>query len=220
MLGKMPDDRELLTSWRGGDNQAGRALFAKFGPAITGYFQRKLYETSEVQALVNATFFACIATKSPFEGPAAAVRGYLFGIAHNKLREHLRSLRTADKLVDRGVDADEVVELSLDQIDPRDPSDFAEQREDRKLILKALRRIPIDYQLVFELSFWEELSNAEIAGALAIPIGTVASRLRLGKQRLERQLELLARTPALLQTTTMTLAAWARQVQDHVQGQE
>jgi RNA polymerase sigma-70 factor (ECF subfamily) len=209
----------LLTRWRTGDNVAGRALFAKFGPAITGYFQRKLFETSDVQELVNQTFYACIATRTPFEGPAAAVRGYLFGIAHNKLREHLRSLRTAEKLVDRGVNAEEVAEVSLDQLDPRDPSDFAEQREDRKLILKALRRIPLDYQLLFELSFWESLSNREIAAALGLPIGTVASRLRLGKERLERQIQLLARTPALLQTTTMTLAAWIEQVQAHAEGQ-
>lgn len=215
----MPDDKELLSRWRSGDNSAGRALFARFGPAITGYFQRKLYETGEVESLVNATFYACIATRSPFEGPAEAVRPYLFGIAHNKLREHLRSRRSAERLVDPHADADEVAEVSLEQLDARDPSDFAERREDRKLILKALRRIPLDYQLIFELSFWEGLSNSEIAQALAVPIGTVASRLRLGKERLERELLQLARTPALLQATTVSLETWVEQVQAHAAAQ-
>jgi RNA polymerase sigma factor (sigma-70 family) len=215
MLAAVVDDRELLTLWRAGDNAAGRALFAKFGPAITAYFQRKLFETSEVLSLVNATFYACITTRSPCQGSDPAVRPYLFGIAHNKLREHLRG-RRADRWIDPGVDADDVAEINLDQLEPRDPSDFAEQREDRKLILKALRRIPIDYQLVFELSFWEGLTNGEIAEALGIPVGTVASRLRHGKERLEREVQVLARTPALLQSTTMTLASWVEQLHTHI----
>lgn len=212
----MSDDRDLLSRWRAGDNNAGRALFAKFGPTITGYFQRKLYDTSEVATLVNATFFACITTRSPFVGAPEAVRGYLFGVAHNKLREHLRQRRSAARLVDANADADEVAEISLGEIEPRDPSDFVEKLEDRKLILKALRRIPLDYQLVFELSFWEGLTNHEIAAALDLPTGTVASRLRRGKERLEQEVRALASSPTLLQTTTMTLSAWVAQIQAHV----
>lgn len=208
----MRDDRDLLTCWRAGDNGAGKALFAKYGPLITAYFQRKLYVTDEVAGLVNDTFFACIATKKAFVGPPEAVRAYLFGIAHNKLREHIRRSYAAARLVDASADAAEVAEVTLNDLDPRDPSEFAEQAEDRKLLLKALRRIPLDHQLLFELSFWEGFSNAEIADALQLPIGTVASRLRLGRERLEKALRDLARSPALLQTTTMTLETWLARV--------
>jgi RNA polymerase sigma factor (sigma-70 family) len=211
----MKDDRELLSLWRSGDDAAGKQLFARHGAAITAYFRRKLYDTSEVEQLVNQTFFACIATKTPFLGTAAAVRAYLFGIAHNKVREHLRRVRTAAKLVDSNADAEAVAEVTLEQLDPRDPSDFVEKMEDRKLILKGLRRIPLDYQLIFELSFWEGLSNPEIAEALKIPVGTVASRLRLGKERLEAAVKELAKSPTLLATTTMTLSTWIAQLQAH-----
>lgn len=213
--GAMTDDRELLTLWRGGDNAAGKQLYARHGAAVTAYFRRKLFDTSEVEQLVNQTFFACIATKMPFLGTAAAVRAYLFGIAHNKVREHLRRARTAAKLIDPAADAEVVAEVTLHELDPRDPSDFVEKLEDRKLILKGLRRIPIDYQLIFELSFWEGMSNPEIAEALEIPVGTVASRLRLGKERLEVALKELAKSPALLATTTMTLSTWIEQLQAH-----
>lgn len=211
----VPDDAELLTRWRAGDNVAGRQLFQGHGAAITAYFQRKLYDTGEVAELVNATFFACITTRTAFVGPPAAVRPYLFGIAHNKLREHVRKAAGAARRIAPGVDAEEVAELSLGELDPRDPADFIEQVEERKQILKALRRIPLDYQLIIELSYWEGLTNAEIAAALDMKIGTVASRLRLGKERLEQQLQALAGSPALLASTTMTLAAWIEQVRAH-----
>ena len=179
-LAAVLDDKELLSRWRTGDNAAGKQLFQRHGPAITAYFQRKLYDTGEVAALVNATFFACITTRSEFVGPAAAVRGYLFGVAHNKLREHVRQRLGETRNIAADVDAAEVADVSLGDFDPRDPADFAEQVEERKQILRALRRIPLDYQLVFELSFWEGLTNAEIAAALGLKVGTVASRLRFG----------------------------------------
>lgn len=213
---RMSDHRELLSRWRAGDNAAGRALFSIFGPALAGYFQRKLFDTSEVRALVNATFYACIATKTPYDGQSDTVRSYLFGIAHNKLREYLRRVQTADRQVDQSLGSDDLDQLTLHQLDPRDPSEFVEHQEERKLILKALRRIPLGYQMILELSFWENLSNREIADALGVPVGTVASRLRLGKEQLERQVQALARTPALLQTTTMTLSAWIEQVHAQV----
>jgi RNA polymerase sigma-70 factor (ECF subfamily) len=211
----MSDDKDLLSRWRAGDNAAGKALFAKFGPMITAYFQRKIYDTAEVAGLVNGTFYACISTRAAFVGPPEAVRAYLFGIAHNKLREHLRRAKAASRLVDAAVDADEVAEVSLGDLEPRDPADFVEQREDRKLILKAMRRIPLDYQVVFELSFWEGLTNREIADALGLPVGTVASRLRLGKERLDVEVRSLASSPALLQTTTTTLSTWIAQMHAH-----
>lgn len=216
----MHDDRELLIRWRGGDKVAGKELFERHHDAITAYFQRKLYDTSLVEDLVGQTFMTCVEARTPFEGPAAAFKGYLFGIAHNKLREHLRRLRTGAKLIDPAVDADTVAEVTLDQLDARDPSDLVEKREQHKLILKGLRRIPIDYQLIFELSFWEQLSNVEIAEALGLKVGTVASRLRLGKERLEAALKQLEKSPALLEPTTMTLTAWIKQIQEHHPGKK
>jgi RNA polymerase sigma factor (sigma-70 family) len=217
-LRAVSDDRELLTRWRTGDNNAGRQLFQIYGPMITAYFQRKLFDTAEVAKLVNETFYACMTTKSAFVGPAAAVRGYLFGIAHNKLREHVRRQVSEARLIAPGVDADQVAELTLGEVDPRDPSDFAEQLEERKQILRALRRIPLDYQLIIELSYWEGLTNAEIAQALGLKVGTVASRLRLGKERLEQQLRAQIDSPVLLETTTMNLAAWIERVRAHAAG--
>lgn len=211
----MPDDKELLTLWRSGDNNAGKALFTKYGPDITAYFQRKLYDTSEVAGLVNATFFTCIAARSPFLGPATAVRPYLYGIAHNKLREHLRQRKSATRLIDASADAEELAEASLGELDPRDPSDFVEQLEERKLILKALRRIPLGYQLIIELSFWEGLSNPEIAEALDLKLGTVASRLRLGREHLDRAVRALQSSPELLESTTMSLSTWIEHVKKY-----
>ena len=55
-------------------------------------------------------------------------------------------------------------------------------------ILAALRGIPEAYQDIILLSDVEELSYKEIAGALAIPMGTVMSRLHRGRALLRKAL--------------------------------
>jgi RNA polymerase sigma-70 factor (ECF subfamily) len=55
-------------------------------------------------------------------------------------------------------------------------------------ILDALRSVPEPYQQVIVLSDVEELTYKEVAEALAIPIGTVMSRLHRGRALLRAQL--------------------------------
>jgi RNA polymerase sigma-70 factor, ECF subfamily len=55
-------------------------------------------------------------------------------------------------------------------------------------LLSALRRLPARHQEVILLADVEEMSYREIAEALAIPIGTVMSRLHRGRALLRQQL--------------------------------
>jgi RNA polymerase sigma-70 factor (ECF subfamily) len=64
-----------------------------------------------------------------------------------------------------------------------------------------MRRIPIDHQLALHLSFWHELTNPQIAKILGIPVGTVAGRLRLGKERLHTKIDEFNADPALVEST-------------------
>jgi RNA polymerase sigma-70 factor, ECF subfamily len=56
------------------------------------------------------------------------------------------------------------------------------------LVLESLRRLPTPYQDVILLCDIEELSYKEAAAALAIPLGTVMSRLHRGRERLRAEL--------------------------------
>ena len=53
---------------------------------------------------------------------------------------------------------------------------------------EALRRLPVDLQLVVELHYWEDHSTAEIAALLELAQGTVKSRLRRAREALEADL--------------------------------
>jgi RNA polymerase sigma-70 factor (ECF subfamily) len=66
------------------------------------------------------------------------------------------------------------------------------KREDERLLTEALRRVPLDAQVVLELAYWEGLDGAEIAQVLAVPLNTAYSRLRRAKITLLDRLRELA----------------------------
>lgn len=66
---------------------------------------------------------------------------------------------------------------------PPVPQDLTDE-----LVLSSLRRLPVAFQEVILLCDIEELSYKETAEALAIPIGTVMSRLHRGRARLRAEL--------------------------------
>ena len=50
-------------------------------------------------------------------------------------------------------------------------------QEQQVLLVAAMQRIPVDFQITLELSYWEHLSGPEIAEVLGISSTTVRTRL-------------------------------------------
>ena len=64
------------------------------------------------------------------------------------------------------------------------PESILLQRSDRQLVQEALSRLPVPYREVLLLCEFEEMSYQEISATLAIPMGTVMSRLSRARQAL------------------------------------
>ena len=64
-----------------------------------------------------------------------------------------------------------------------------EHPEDAIVLWAATRRLPLRQQAVLVLRYYEDLSEAEIARVLGIPVGTVKTLARRGLARLRRSLD-------------------------------
>lgn len=81
----------------------------------------------------------------------------------------------------------EVLGPALETESPRaSQEDELQQQRDLALVDRALSRLNLEQRAVFILFELEELSGAEIAEMLQIPLGTVHSRLRLARAAFER----------------------------------
>jgi len=198
-------DLELLEAWRAGDRSAGSTLFERHFDSICRFFANKIQ--SDVDDLVQRTFAACVEGKERFRGQSS-FRTYLFGVAHNVLRSHLRKRRREGERFDFGLTS--VFDLGLS------PTTLIAQAKEQQLTLQALRRIPLDHQIVLELYYWEDMTAAELAEVLELPEGTVRGRIRRAKQLLEEQLARLADNEVDLESTMSNLDSWAKSLRAKV----
>ena len=83
----------------------------------------------------------------------------------------------------REVDDSALVEIESSE---RDPESWLAQKRLRRLLQQVLEQLPFELRAVFVLYELEELTMAEIATALGLPPGTVASRLRRARETFER----------------------------------
>ena len=117
--------------------------------------------------------------------PGSDLRAWLFTIMHNL---HVNQARTR---------------RSEDSIDLRnEPMEFAarpsqEERLEITDLTMALRRLPDEQREVLLLVGLEEMSYQEAAKVLAVPLGTIMSRLFRGRERLRALMSEGSSTPQL-----------------------
>jgi RNA polymerase sigma-70 factor, ECF subfamily len=82
----------------------------------------------------------------------------------------------------REVSDEELVNLETSDVDP---GEQLERRRLAALLDRALGELPFELRAVFVLYELEQMTMAEIASALGLPAGTVASRLRRAREKFE-----------------------------------
>ncbi len=207
MRARMDLDHEQLRAWAAGDAAAGKALFERYFEGVLRFFRNKCGgDDGELEDLVQATFAQCLASHARFRGDAS-FRTYVFTIARNELYAHWRRRQRARGEID-------VASTSVEDL-RTSPRSKLMAHEERQMLARALREIPLELQVALELHYWEELSGPELAEVLEIPEGTVRSRLHRGRELLQAAFErLAAESHAAPPESLDELDVWAKRLRD------
>lgn len=186
-------DAELLTALRQQPELIG-VLYERHAPAVYRYLARRC-QPATAEDLLSEVFVAALgARKRVVAHASGSALPWLYGIARNVLRGHLRRARGRWSI---GGDAG----MDWDAVDAR--LDAESQRVHLRRVLDALSAGERELLL---LVAWDGLTPAEAAQVLGIPQATARSRLHRARLRSQRLLDPAdGEPPAGLDTLTTLL---------------
>jgi RNA polymerase sigma-70 factor (ECF subfamily) len=135
-------------------------------------------DRQEAEDLVQETYVKALKGFRSFQ-PGTNFRAWIYQILRNTFLTSRTGLKSTATVPLEPENGNENLPASNDT-----PETILLQRSDQQLVQKALTRLPVPYREVLLLCEFEEMSYQEISATLAIPMGTVMSRLSRARRAL------------------------------------
>ena len=175
MLDRNDPDHHLVKGIAQENSSALQELYARHGEQILIYLKGMLNDTQLAEEVLQDVMLTVWHKASTFRGECS-VRRWLYVIARNQAIDAIR--RKQIKIVPYN----EEISISTDS-----PS---LQTELKDILVTVFDKLPTQHREVLYLKFFHEMTMAEIADMLEIPLGTVQSRLHAAKARLRGLLQM------------------------------
>lgn len=88
------------------------------------------------------------------------------------------------------------------------------KKAEHRVLLSALRRLPVKDQVVLELYFWERLTRKQLASVLGISDLAAASRINRAKHKLRASIAQQTEDPDLGTRTTANFEFWLNDLRE------
>ncbi|MAE61902.1 MAG: RNA polymerase subunit sigma-70 [Planctomycetaceae bacterium] len=172
-------DERLIEQYQQGQHETFDVLVHRYRQELFHFLSRFLGDRAAADDVFQDTFLQVHISADTFD-TSRRFRPWLFTIAANKARDHLRkkARRPAAPLsAPIGGDDSGQTYVDLLEADLPMPHDLAESGELADRMSRTIQTMPDHLREILLLAYFEKLSYAEIAEVLSVPLGTVKSRL-------------------------------------------
>jgi RNA polymerase sigma-70 factor (ECF subfamily) len=172
-------DEELISLVRQGKTSMFEILVKRYEMPLFNYIRRMVRSGSDAEDLFQETFLRVYTHLDSFR-VSARFRPWVYRIATNLCRDHLRYKgRHPHVSLDAEVGTEGGSETVLDRIEAPtpNPSELASGTEMAELLEASVGKLSAKHRSVFLMARYEGMPYEEIARTLAIPVGTVKSRM-------------------------------------------
>src|SRR5262245_53491862 len=181
------DDDQIIARTLAGETDAFSLLVRRWERPIYALSLRMLGHDEDARDVCQETFLAAFRNLRKFRGDSN-FSSWLYRIALNACHSRLRI---------KGVSIEQSIDQQDDdghRYDIADPAaehlaDRLHRDERASMVRKALQALPVEMRQVIIMKEYEELTFAEIAEILQVPVSTIKSRLYTGLQQMRARLE-------------------------------
>ena len=163
-------DAELIAGIRSRQRQAFDQFYDRYAQIIFNLCLRILKDETDAEDVVQEIFVQIWKEADRFDATRASVKTWLFTIARSRSLDRYRSRKTVQSRLEDHTDD------SLQQMAGKE--DLQASSLMQQYVSNALSQLSAEQRVVLELSYYEGLTQEEIAGKLGEPLGTVKSRIR------------------------------------------
>jgi RNA polymerase sigma-70 factor (ECF subfamily) len=172
-----PDLRELVRRVALGDEEAFAAVYDTVASGVLGVVRAVVRDRAQSEEVAQEVLVEVWRTAPRYRPDRGTAMNWILTLAHRRAVDRVRSVEAAAardhkaSLLERVPEYDQVVE-------------HVEARLEREQVRRCLRTLTeIQHQAV-TLAYYRGLTYREVSEALALPLGTVKTRLRDGLIRL------------------------------------
>lgn len=175
-------DKDLVEAIKSNDRKAFDELYARYVEDLVGFIYNKLQDLEESKDLVQE-IFVLLWTDRENIVKINSVSNYLYKVAINRSLNVFRQQRVNQKYINSL--AHFLEENSVNQEDG--------QREIQREyeLSKALDLLPAKMRTIFELRYYDGLSNEQVAQRLSLSVHTVSTQMKRALKSIRGQMNIL-----------------------------
>ncbi|MCG8604714.1 sigma-70 family RNA polymerase sigma factor [bacterium] len=183
------EERNLIERAKEDPNAFG-ALFDEYYPKIFGYVHRRILDFDIAKDVTSDVFLKAFKSLWRFRWRGISISVWLYRIATNEINYHFRRKTRTPSSLDRlleesGFELNSAHALFSERVEM---GTKVQEYQDFLLIQSKLKSLPLKYQEVIALRYFESKSILEICEILDKKPGTVKSLISRGLERLRRLL--------------------------------